>query len=113
MTLSEINSSDHFSLKYILDRPRASAVAERLWSNPALTYSTDDAQYRLDEHRCRMLRRGIPAEPTLNGHCGEYEWDINAEYSSSRSVTPLSLLIFSSLAFVYSISLAMNFCLVK
>ena len=36
--------------------PRASAVAERLWSNPSLTSSTDNAQYRLDEHRCRMLR---------------------------------------------------------
>lgn len=37
-------------------RPRASAVAERLWSNPSLTNDTDDAQYRLDEHRCRMMR---------------------------------------------------------
>lgn len=58
--------------------PRASAVAERLWSQQDL--NVDDAKYRLDEHRCRMLRRGIPAQPILNGFCGDYEWDIDAKY---------------------------------
>jgi hexosaminidase len=76
-------------------RPRASAVAERLWTNPPVTYSTDDTQYRLDEQRCRMLRRGIPAQPILNGYCGEYDWDINAEYSSASVVSPLVLLVLS------------------
>lgn len=49
--------------------PRASAVAERLWSPPQLTRNLDDARYRLDEHRCKMLERGIPANPVTNGNC--------------------------------------------
>jgi hexosaminidase len=35
--------------------PRASAVAERLWSNKE-TRNLDAAGERLSEHRCRMLR---------------------------------------------------------
>ncbi|CAF4199305.1 unnamed protein product, partial [Adineta steineri] len=52
--------------------PRASAVAERLWSAASVNKS-EDAQFRLDVHRCRLLRRGIPAQPLLNGYCGNYE----------------------------------------
>lgn len=74
--------------------PRASAVAERLWSSIDVK-DPEDAQFRLDVHRCRMLRlvlffeisnieefcficdhltrRGIPAAPILNGYCGSYE----------------------------------------
>ncbi|XP_012263296.2 beta-hexosaminidase subunit alpha-like [Athalia rosae] len=42
--------------------PRASAAAERLWSHdrsPSISY----AARRLEEHTCRMNRRGIPAQP--------------------------------------------------
>ncbi|XP_068211206.1 beta-hexosaminidase subunit beta-like [Palaemon carinicauda] len=54
--------------------PRASAAAERLWSVPlSEAPSVEDAAFRLDQHRCRMLRRGIPAQPILNGFCGEWE----------------------------------------
>jgi len=60
--------------------PRASAVAERLWSDPEQTRSVDDASFRLDEHRCRLVRRGIPAQPILNGFCGDYDWDIDDKY---------------------------------
>ncbi|CAF2083000.1 unnamed protein product [Rotaria magnacalcarata] len=52
--------------------PKASAVAERLWS-AASGNKSEDAQFRLDVHRCRLLRRGIPAQPILNGYCGNYE----------------------------------------
>ncbi|XP_036385950.1 beta-hexosaminidase subunit beta isoform X1 [Megalops cyprinoides] len=48
--------------------PRASAVAERLWSDKDVT-NIDDAYSRLTQHRCRMVQRGIPAEPLFVGHC--------------------------------------------
>uniref|UniRef100_A0A8C5QMZ6 Beta-hexosaminidase n=1 Tax=Leptobrachium leishanense TaxID=445787 RepID=A0A8C5QMZ6_9ANUR len=48
--------------------PRASAVAERLWSNQQVT-SIEDAYNRLVKHRCNMVKRGIPAEPLYVGFC--------------------------------------------
>ncbi|XP_021348205.1 uncharacterized protein LOC110447083 [Mizuhopecten yessoensis] len=39
--------------------PRASAVAERLWSSKDVK-DVDAAGKRLSEHRCRMLSRGLP-----------------------------------------------------
>ncbi|XP_053303923.1 beta-hexosaminidase subunit beta isoform X1 [Spea bombifrons] len=48
--------------------PRASAVAERLWSDKQVT-SVGDAYNRLVKHRCRMVRRGIAAEPLYVGYC--------------------------------------------
>ncbi|XP_053557390.1 beta-hexosaminidase subunit beta isoform X1 [Bombina bombina] len=48
--------------------PRASAVAERLWSRKDVT-SVSDAYNRLVKHRCRMVRRGIAAEPLFVGYC--------------------------------------------
>lgn len=42
--------------------PRASAVAEKLWStNKSLPLA--EVAKRLEEHTCRMNRRGIPAQP--------------------------------------------------
>ena len=56
-------------------RPRASAVAERLWSPPEQTADPAVAWPRLHEHRCRMIARGYRTEP-INGpdYCS-YEWD--------------------------------------
>lgn len=45
--------------------PRAAAVAERLWSNQTVTSATHAAP-RLEELRCRMVKRGLKAEP-VNG----------------------------------------------
>ncbi|XP_033757445.1 beta-hexosaminidase subunit beta-like [Pecten maximus] len=74
--------------------PRASAVAERLWS-PAHMNNTDDASFRLDQHRCRMVRRGIPAEPILNGFCGDYE------VKNSRSTNTGSTVLDGSSVLIY------------
>ena len=52
--------------------PRASAVAERLWSPRDVT-DVDNAQIRLHNHRCRMVYRGIDAEPIMPGFC-PCEW---------------------------------------
>ncbi|MED6257252.1 hypothetical protein ATANTOWER_016422 [Ataeniobius toweri] len=48
--------------------PRASAVAERLWSAKEVT-DIGDAYSRLSVHRCRLVVRGIPAEPLSPSFC--------------------------------------------
>ena len=42
--------------------PRASAVAERLWSPREVT-DIDEAKRRMEEMECRMLRRGYSVQP--------------------------------------------------
>lgn len=49
--------------------PRASAAAERLWSDEKQTSSVEKASPRLQDFRCKLLRRGIQAEPLYVGHC--------------------------------------------
>jgi len=49
--------------------PRAAAVGERGWSNKTVR-DVDDARRRLHELRCKLLARGIGAEPITNG--GQY-----------------------------------------
>ncbi|KAM9754754.1 beta-hexosaminidase subunit alpha isoform 5-T5 [Menidia menidia] len=49
--------------------PRASAAAERLWSDEKQTSSVENALPRLLDFRCKLLRRGIQAEPLNVGHC--------------------------------------------
>uniref|UniRef100_A0A8C4SWV9 Beta-hexosaminidase n=1 Tax=Erpetoichthys calabaricus TaxID=27687 RepID=A0A8C4SWV9_ERPCA len=53
--------------------PRASAVAERLWSSEDVT-NLNDAYSRLTVHRCRMVKRGVRAQPLFVGHC-DYEYE--------------------------------------
>ncbi|XP_055968458.1 beta-hexosaminidase subunit beta-like [Sorex fumeus] len=48
--------------------PRASAVGERLWSQKQV-HDLLDASKRLTTHRCRMVRRGIAAQPVSVGYC--------------------------------------------
>lgn len=82
MHCQDYGKSKDFSLlknDSIVFRPRASAVAERLWSDPLHTKDLNQARFRLDQQRCRMLQRGIPAQPILNGFCGDYEWEMENE----------------------------------
>ena len=50
--------------------PRAATVAERAWSSKDTT-DLSDAFVRLHEFRCKLLKRGIPAEPLRPGDCDE------------------------------------------
>ena len=66
--------------------PRAATVAERAWSNKNTT-DINDAQSRLDELRCRLINRGVPAEPISPGFC-EQEWNVKGmkkEHEEKRS----------------------------
>ena len=55
--------------------PRASPTAERLWTGPStIGISNAEIYDRLHKHRCRLLNRGVPAEPLGPGHC-TYPWE--------------------------------------
>lgn len=54
--------------------PRASTVAERLWSDKSVT-DTYSAAVRLEEHRCRMMRRGFGVDPSNGVNFCDVEWD--------------------------------------
>ena len=49
--------------------PFGCAIAERLWS-PESQRNASEAAPRLDAHRCRMVARGLGAEPANGpGYC--------------------------------------------
>jgi len=50
--------------------PRTSAVAERLWSDRKVN-DAKKASERIYKQTCRMIRRGIPANPTSSGFCSD------------------------------------------
>lgn len=63
--------------------PRAAAMAERVWS-PSNVTDLETAAFRLDAHRCRLLRRGIPAQPVLPGYCGDYDYGFESDTPDSN-----------------------------
>jgi len=54
--------------------PRASAAAEALWTNPGASGNFTEAEGRMNAHRCRLLNRGIPAEPATGPFFCPQEW---------------------------------------
>ncbi|KAJ6643163.1 Beta-hexosaminidase subunit beta [Pseudolycoriella hygida] len=85
--------------------PFVGAVAERLWS-PANSSTTADAKHRLDEHRCRLLWRGVPAQPIYNGYCHMTEKygilpRVEYSYGNTISVTFLLLFMASAVAIIH------------
>jgi hexosaminidase len=54
--------------------PRGSAVAEALWSRPGASANITDATARLLAHQCRLLNRGIAAEPSSGPAYCPREW---------------------------------------
>lgn len=63
--------------------PRTAAVAERAWSAKDVT-DIDDASARLNELRCKMLGRGIRAEPLFPSYCAE-EWTDDHTFESGEA----------------------------
>ncbi|KAI0227163.1 Beta-hexosaminidase subunit beta [Lamellibrachia satsuma] len=88
--------------------PRASAVAERLWSAKSVR-DVDSAQFRLDQQRCRMLRRGIPTKPILPGYCGDTEWGMEPRGETREGNSAASLGQFTAI-FLLALAAAILSC---
>jgi len=54
--------------------PRASAIAERLWS-PRDVRDIQEAKHRIQEMECRMLQRGFPVEPITGPNFCNVNWN--------------------------------------
>lgn len=54
--------------------PRASTVGEALWFDPGNAANLTDAAARLQAHACRLMARGISAEPPNGPSYCPVEW---------------------------------------
>ena len=68
--------SEHADPTNLMQRvlTRAAAVAERLWSGPPS--HRDVARQRLAAVRCRLVQRGLHAEPVMPDHCEPPRWSL-------------------------------------
>jgi hexosaminidase len=64
--------------------PRASAVAERLWTGEVSGEVEDTVNERIHRFRCRMVQQGFAAGPTGPGACPH---EVPYQYCSSRQDT--------------------------
>jgi hexosaminidase len=67
--------------------PSGAAVAERLWSDASVT-SIADASVRIQGHTCRLVARGIAAEPASGpSFCfTEFDFAYNPPYAGAATV---------------------------
>ncbi|XP_037046108.1 beta-hexosaminidase subunit alpha-like isoform X1 [Bradysia coprophila] len=68
--------------------PFVGAIAERLWSSniPIDDTAVVDARDRLDQFRCKLVQRGINAQPLLPGFCGSWEaYETENRFSSAAT----------------------------
>merc|ERR1712156_1382419 len=72
--------------------PRASAIAERLWS-PRDVRDIQEAKHRIQEMVCRMLQRGFPVEPITGPQFCNVNWNASSTPTSTSSSSPLQRLV--------------------
>lgn len=68
--------------------PRASAVAERLWTGD-ISIAKENVKQRISDFRCRMAQQGFAAQPIRPGFCAhEVPYQSCKTYDSVHSVLP-------------------------
>lgn len=81
---------EHVDVSNFMSRvwPRASAVAERLWTGD-ISIAKENVEQRISDFRCRMAQQGFAAQPIRPGFCAhEVPYQSCKTYNSFHSVLP-------------------------